>query len=1311
MKERAKKLFALLMAASVGFSSFGGLAFAAEVKAAEVMPDSEKNILLIQTVSPWYTSTNETVLNSLLQQGKIAGWAKTTMEDAVGVDFSNYNMIILASDQSSDTYDSYESIRIALEGFASSGGTVLFSACDNGWAGGNFDVTLPGDAANGGSIRKTLELDTDNYIQNTNNPFVLGQFGQGSAIPSDEGYIRNNYASHTSFIEDTLPGNVDIIFRASDSDKPTLIGYPYGDGYILASGLTWEHAYEHRGDSWWGWGVTGDFSYDYYDDLICYTLSKSVSVIPDPVSVSTFVTQTAQDGDQHTVQVSATVRNVNEDLALSRAFASLELNGPGEIQGDALQVTDSLNANGDITFTWDVQFTSAQYPVDSIFSYSVSAGSNRTLTQTVNGSLKVPDWVNDKRFTENDVWTAGNFAHPDGCVLDDAQISSLISALDPTEYYALTKALETIGDTGHCLGLTGLSVMNKMGVMDVDLSDQSNALICYYQAMQSLPISAAEIQSFMAMDTEAQVGIIANAASNVKFGGTPVVIGFSKGGAGHAFVAYDVVDDASVAGYDKKVLTYDPNAGSLAEADYCFYYNSLTGQWSVPAYGATDANAELIDVITAYGVAEDGDTYTYNAELIDRSGAAAVLTANSDSWDLNAANGASGNLPAYTEMKGGSANAMHVILPSATPSYSVDQAAGEMDYAILYNDQYLAAEADNATEVFFVPKSADSAPYVELDGVNGAFALTLADDTLTDAHFTGYRLEGTANGKVTLTFTNGKVQVTMPSGTATLVATDRTVTSNTVAISDTNLAEYRRKGNQLEEVSNARNLVWVTDVTMNSAATIKEGETLSLTASVVPSNASNRNIIWSSSNEDVATVDENGRVTALASGVVRIYATSEMDDSKSAYCTVTIDPVEPDPSTLVRLTSIQLPANYTVVKGTEVELTDIVLTPGDANDMYLYWASADNGIAYAFNGTLFAKDLGSTNIWVTDLATGIMSNVCYVTVINGGNVTLTLDKNDLSLKMGEAATLTASIAEDEFKGYPLQWSSDDNTIATVDQNGRVTGLSVGRTKIVVMQPASGARAECQVTVSEDGASVSAITIYEGTYSAEAKAMLPGETTVLKALVEPEDAASSVVWTSDNASVAEIGQDGTLTAKSAGKAVISATSQDGSVKDTVRVTVFNEGQAITFDNSTDTYDANATYTAKKDDQGKLAAIFSSHSDKKVTELEIPAFIVYDGAQIAIEEIAPKAVANHKKLKEVYIGENVEEIGDGAFQGCKKLKKIEIDTVSLTSDSVSSSAFKKINKKAKFLIDDEEAYAAYKKWLRKKGCKKAKVINND
>ena len=145
-------------------------------------------------------------------------------------------------------------------------------------------------------------------------------------------------------------------------------------------------------------------------------------------------------------------------------------------------------------------------------------------------------------------------------------------------------------------------------------------------------------------------------------------------------------------------------------------------------------------------------------------------------------------------------------------------------------------------------------------------------------------------------------------------------------------------------------------------------------------------------------------------------------------------------------------------------------------------------------------------------------------------------------------------------------------------------------------------------------------------------------------------------------------------------------------------------------SVDGGDESELYAAVKDSEGGLAAAYRKNSDKKVQELEIPATVSVKGVELDVVEISESALAKHKRLKKVLIGENVESIKANAFKSCRKLKSISFETELLDSSKVADNAFKGIRSKCKMYVPDSEYGAAYKKWLKKKGCKKVRVLTD-
>ena len=168
-------------------------------------------------------------------------------------------------------------------------------------------------------------------------------------------------------------------------------------------------------------------------------------------------------------------------------------------------------------------------------------------------------------------------------------------------------------------------------------------------------------------------------------------------------------------------------------------------------------------------------------------------------------------------------------------------------------------------------------------------------------------------------------------------------------------------------------------------------------------------------------------------------------------------------------------------------------------------------------------------------------------IINIPVTSVALDQEELSLVAGENETLTASILPLVASNQKVTWTSSDDTVATVDKNGVVTAVSAGTAVITVTTEDGSLTASCTVTVTVPVTGVS--------LDKDEMSLTVGETGTLTATVAPEDASNSnITWTSDNADVATVDENGVVSAVSAGTAVITVTTEDGSLTASCTVTV-------------------------------------------------------------------------------------------------------------------------------------------------------------
>ena len=247
----------------------------------------------------------------------------------------------------------------------------------------------------------------------------------------------------------------------------------------------------------------------------------------------------------------------------------------------------------------------------------------------------------------------------------------------------------------------------------------------------------------------------------------------------------------------------------------------------------------------------------------------------------------------------------------------------------------------------------------------------------------------------------------------------------------------------------------VTEVKLDKdSLTLDVGGSENFAATITPSNATNKNVTWSSDNQNVATV-ENGKVTAVGAGKATITVTTE-DGNKTATCAVTVNPIS---VTGVTLDQSALPISV----GGSAELKANV-TPENATNKTVTWSSDNTAVATVdASGKVTAVAPGTATITVTTADGGKTAN-CTVTVTQPVN-DVTLDKTTMDLFVGNGGTLTAKIQPDNASNKTVDWTTSNAGVATVDANGKVTAVGAGKATITATAAdGSEKKAVCEVTV-------------------------------------------------------------------------------------------------------------------------------------------------------------------------------------------------------------------------------------------------------
>ena len=347
-------------------------------------------------------------------------------------------------------------------------------------------------------------------------------------------------------------------------------------------------------------------------------------------------------------------------------------------------------------------------------------------------------------------------------------------------------------------------------------------------------------------------------------------------------------------------------------------------------------------------------------------------------------------------------------------------------------------------------------------------------------------------------------------------------------------------------VSNTK--INVTGISLSpTTKTMGVGGSFTIIPTITPSNATDKSITWFSGNPSVATVDANGKVTALGIGTAVITATTN-DGGYKTTCTVTVS------NNIVNVTGVtMIPTSRTMYAGDSYHL-DAIVSPDNATDKSVTWTSSNPAIATVDeNGIVLALKAGTTTITATTNDGGFKAN-CIITVTGEVvNVTgITLSPTTKTMYTGESFILMPTITPDNATNKSVTWTSSDPTIASVDENGMVKAIKKGTATITAKTDDGGFTATCVITVNEGDKKVTGITLTPTTNTIK-----PGDSFVITPTVTPSDAADkSVTWSSSDSSIARVDSTGKVTALKAGTVTITATTNDGGYKATCTVTVAN-----------------------------------------------------------------------------------------------------------------------------------------------------------
>ena len=431
----------------------------------------------------------------------------------------------------------------------------------------------------------------------------------------------------------------------------------------------------------------------------------------------------------------------------------------------------------------------------------------------------------------------------------------------------------------------------------------------------------------------------------------------------------------------------------------------------------------------------------------------------------------------------------------------------------------------------------------------------------------------------------------------------------------------------------------VTKITVEaSAPSVIAGGQVNVTAKVVPENATMQNVIWSSSDERILTVDSNGTVTGIKRGNGRIIATAA--DGSNTRANFSIKVVQnPERITLPS-------AEMTVDVGRNAPCKATV-EPKNADNKKLLWSSSDESIA-TVDRTGRIKGIGVGECTVTCTSEAVENVTASITVhVQQPVKKLSFNSKTALVFVDETTQLAWTVEPANATNQTLSFKSAKDSIAKVDENGLVTGVKSGKTNIVAMTT-DGSRRKASIGV-HVGKHVT------GVHMTRRHAYIDkGESAKATAKIEPRDALiKNMTWeTSDPDVVRTKGTSNDnmrLTGIGYGTAVVTGTTEDGGFQTSIKVTVADFDHGLSFVS----YDY--------DNAGHLWCEIKNNTDFTITEIKVE-FVLWDcsGDEIEPAEINTKNGSN--KVDVVWTG----SLAPGQKTGKNHWKNINFKTPSCGMD---------------------------------------------
>jgi len=328
-----------------------------------------------------------------------------------------------------------------------------------------------------------------------------------------------------------------------------------------------------------------------------------------------------------------------------------------------------------------------------------------------------------------------------------------------------------------------------------------------------------------------------------------------------------------------------------------------------------------------------------------------------------------------------------------------------------------------------------------------------------------------------------------------------------------------------------RVVIPVVSITVSGDTSLEQTKSGKLSALVLPADATDREVEWTSSDPSVVSIDKEGNIKAGELGTATITAKA---GEKSTEVTVTITEL------IIHVTSVSLSGPSTLDKGRSGTMSAAV-SPANATYKNVTYTSSDSSVVSVDSaGRITALKKGSATITATADGKSASKSVKVIVPVTSISIT-----GPSTVGEGSRARLVMSVSPSDASMENITYSSSNSSVVSVGSDGYIQGVNSGQAVITARADGVSGSITIRVNVPVTGVSIgrSSMSVYEGSSG------------TLSATVYPYHADNrGVTWTSGNPFVVAMYSNGEWKAINRGQATITVKTKDGGYTDTIVITV-------------------------------------------------------------------------------------------------------------------------------------------------------------